>query len=112
MKHENSFYELNILKAILLFNSLNHYISKKYLLIILILFYFTSENSEISLIIEGTGQKNFINESINLGSYEVIINNEITENSIKSYNFVNGLNNVTIKFNNKIESCQSMFQGM
>ena len=31
---------------------------------------------------------------------------------IKSYNFDNGLNNVTIKFNNIIASCQSMFEGI
>ena len=115
MIHKYSLYSLNKLKSIksaLFLITLNHYINKKYFLIIIILFSFTSEQNEISLTIEGTGQLNFINEAFNLCPYEVYVNYDKKDNSFKSYDFEKSLNNVKIKFNNKIGTCQSMFEGL
>ena len=113
MKYNNSLNELKTIKSVLLFNIFDHYIFKKCFLIIMMLFCFTSEQFEISLVLEGTGElQNFINEGFNLFTCEVTINNERKSDNIKSYEFENGLNNVTIKFNEKIEFCQSMFEGI
>ena len=112
MIHKYSLSELKTIKSELLLITLNHYINKKYFLIIIILFCFPSEQNEISLTIEGSGQLNFINENFNLYPYEVFVNYDKKENSIKSYDFEKSLNNVKIKFNNKIGTCQSMFEGL
>ena len=43
---------------------------------------------------------------------EVIINKEIKYSGIKSYTFTEDLNNVVIKFNESIISCENMFYGL
>ena len=52
-----------------------------------------------------------MNNSFYLDPSEVIVNGESKPNCKKSCLFVGGLNNVTIKFDNKIESCKGMFYG-
>ena len=68
--------------------------------------------SEIKLVIKGRGDIFFLNNNFSSEPSEVIINNEIKDSYIKSYNFVKDFNNITIKFNNTIKSCESMFDGL
>ena len=68
--------------------------------------------SEIKLVIKGSGNIFFLNNNFNPEPSEVIINNEIKDQYIKDYNFVKDFNNVTIKFNNPINSCEKMFEGL
>ena len=110
MENKNFLYELKSIKSDFLLSNYNHYISKKHFLIILILFYFTFEQSKISLIIKGTGPHNFLNETINFNPTKAIINDVEILNPNKTYNFVEELNNVTIIFNEPIYSCTSMFE--
>ena len=112
MKHKISLYELFKIKSLFPLNVFNNYIYKKYFLIILMLFYFTSEQLEISLVIKGIGEKNFLNEEFYLNPDKVIVNGNIKENCHKSCNFEEDLNNVTIRFNEQINSCENMFKDM
>ena len=90
------------------------YIKNKYYMIFIILISFINltKNSEIKMIIQGEGEINILNNSFNFIPSEVIINGESKSELKNSYEFVNGLNNVTIKFNKKITSCEYMFDGM
>ena len=74
MIHKYSLNELKTIESEFFLITLNHLINNKYFLIIIILFCFTSEQNEISLTIEGSGQLNFINENFNLYPYEVFVN--------------------------------------
>ena len=65
--------------------------------------------SEIKLVIKGRGNHYFLNDNFNPELSEVIINNEIKGSGIKNYTFTEELNNVVIKFNNSIKSCETMF---
>ena len=112
MKYKNSLLEFKSLKSEFNLNSFNHNIKKTYFLIILMLFHFTSEQYEISLVINGPGVHNFINEAFNLNPSEVIVNGDRRFSCHKSCDFPDGLNNVTIKYSEKINSCENMFKGM
>jgi hypothetical protein len=70
------------------------------------------KNSEIKLIVQGEGELNILNNSFYLDPSDVIVNGESKPNCKKSCEFINGLNNVTIKFDNQIESCEYMFDGI
>ena len=84
----------------------------KYLIIIifLALFFCSYEISEIKLIIEGQGQQNFLCASFNLDDFEIKVNEININSSEKSYAFNSDLNNVTIKLNKQIQSCENMFK--
>ena len=76
------------------------------------LFYFTSEQNEIRLVINGPGVKYFINNSFYLEPSEVIVNG-VKKLTCKKYcDLADGLNNITIKFSEKINSSEIMFRGM
>ena len=66
----------------------------------------------ILLVIKGIGEKNFLNEEFYLNPDKVIVNGNIKENCHKSCNFEEDLNNVTIRFNEQINSCENMFKDM
>ena len=69
--------------------------------------------SEIRLvIIKGTGTYNFLFNDFIPAPSEVIINDNINALGIKSYDFIEEINNVVIKFSDSIESCQKMFYGL
>ena len=68
--------------------------------------------SEIKLVIKGSGYSNFLSDDFNIEPYEVKINGEINDLCKKSCSFNNDLNNVTIKFNETIISCENMFNGL
>ena len=64
------------------------------------------------MIIHGEGSLNILNSGFNSEPSEVIVNGVSQPNCRKSCQFDNGLNNVTIKFNTQIESCENMFNGI
>ena len=69
-------------------------------------------NSEIKMIIQGTGELNILNNDFYLDPSDVIVNEVSKPGCKKSCEFVDELNNVIIKFDNKITSCQDMFNGI
>ena len=70
------------------------------------------ENSEIKIIISGRGTKNFLYNSFYKSPSEVTINNDSKSSGIKSFNFNEDLNEIAIKFDSQIESCENMFYGL
>ena len=60
----------------------------------------------------GNGIQSFINSNFYLDPSKVIINGEIILSSIRSYEFENDINNVTIIFDKLLESCEKMFDGL
>ena len=104
------FYKINSYKK----NDSKIYNELKFCLtfIFFILFFESNENYEIKLIIQGEGELNILNSQFYLDPSEVIINGVSKPSCKKSCEFVSGLNNVTIKFENQLESCLNMFSGM
>ena len=70
---------------------------------------FNVYQSEITLVIKGEEDLFFLNSAFNPEPDEVIINGQIKNSCKKSYNFTEELNDVVIKFNSTIESCENMF---
>ena len=68
--------------------------------------------SQISLIIEGSGNQALLNETFNKEPTVVIVNGVIQSSCKKSCNLQNRKNNITLKFNDYITSCDNMFYGM
>ena len=68
--------------------------------------------SEINLIIKGIGQISFLNEKFYRRATQVIVNGNSIDPNINYYNFIDTLNNVTIKFDGEITSCKNMFNGL
>ena len=65
--------------------------------------------SEIKLVIQGGGEKTFLNSQFYQEPNEVIVNGISKPSCKKSCEFGNGLNEVKIKFDNPLESCANMF---
>ena len=72
----------------------------------------TESISEISLIIQGEGELNILNNAFSYEPYEFLINGVSKPSCKKSCQFEGVLNNVTIKFENQIDSCSKMFEGI
>ena len=87
------------------------YLFRKFLLIYILLIsqFKLLQNQEVKLIIQGEGQLNILNNLFYLDPSEVIVNGISKPSCNKSCEFNKGLNNVTIKFNEPIESCANMF---
>ena len=86
----------------------------KSLLIIFLVnsFFISYEESEINLVIEGSGSKNFVNEEYYLAPSQVIINATKTLVNVKKSDLDGDLNNITLKFGGEIKSCLNMFKGL
>ena len=88
---------------------------KKYLIIINVFIFLNLLNIfnakwEINLIIEGGGEINFLSDIFYKNPDKIIVQgNKINPNG-KTYNFPSGLNELTIIFENQIESCENMFK--
>ena len=93
-------------------NFLINKLYKYYLIFIFISLFSSSFNqNEIDLIVKGTGNHYFLNQYFYKAPSIVIINgNEIGQN-IRIYDFERELNDVTIKFDSQIDSCEVMFFG-
>ena len=88
-----------------------NYLTFKFRLIFLfsILFIQQSGHSEIKLVIQGEGELYFLNSQFYRDPSEVIINGVSQPSCNKSCQFASGLSNVTIKFDEPLESCERMF---
>ena len=75
-------------------------------------FLVSCEKEKINLVSIGTGDHFILSSEFYIDPSEIIIN-EITKMECKkNCNFNEEINNVTIKFNNKIESFEKMFNGL
>ena len=70
--------------------------------------------SEINLVIIGNGTQKILSDEYYLAPSEILINGEpYNDNIAKIINILgNDGNNITIKFNKKIETCENMFNGL
>ena len=93
-----------------------------YIKIILLLYYlsitqgkyknYINFSSEIHLLIKGNGTQKLLNESFYLKPTEIIVNGINIDSNITSYEFEYEENNVTLIYNDTLNSTQSMFFGM
>ena len=65
--------------------------------------------SEINLKVQGEGILDVLNPGFSYEPNEFLINGILYPSCKKSCQFDGGLNNVTIKFENQIDSCENMF---
>ena len=69
--------------------------------------------SEIHLVIKGNGTQNILSNEFNTNPSEVIVNGISKGNTCqKTCDLDEYINNVTIKFEEQIESCEHMFYGL
>ena len=68
-------------------------------------------NSEIHIIIEGSGIQQIINKDFNPKPNEVLVNGILDSCNYRCDLKNNGLNNITLKFNQEIATCKNMFGG-
>ena len=71
-----------------------------------------SNDSEIHLIIEGSGDQNILNDQFTVDPSEVFVNGIKDDSCKKKCVLPSEKNNVTIKFTNQIESTEIMFENL
>ena len=70
----------------------------------------TNINSEIHLVIQGSGQQKLLGDDYSgVKPSEVLVNGFKDESCSKTCNLVGDKNNITLKFDTQIESCYCMF---
>ena len=110
-KNNHDFHKINSNKKYYTLN--NKYFKFCLIFIFANLFVISHEKNEINLIIQGEGRDlNFLNDQFYTEPSEVIVKGNKVNANGKKYNFDIGLNNVTINFENQIESCENMFNGL
>ena len=81
-----------------------------YLLSFFILLLFSQiSNSEISLVLKGSETQNILSESFLYSPSEIFVNGETGNCDSKTCYLNSDLNNITIRFNEDIQTCQNMF---
>ena len=84
-----------------------------FLLIFDIIFSFSINSIyEINMIINGTNNKNILSDSFIYNPSEIIINGKDAICNNKNCNLNDNLNNITIKFNEEIKTCENMFNNL
>ena len=68
--------------------------------------------SEINLIIRGKNEQNILSEEFSFDPDQVFVNGILNNSCIKTCFLNNELNNITIIFNNNLESCSNMFKNL
>ena len=68
-----------------------------------------SINSEIHLVIQGSGKQKLLSDYFYIEPSEVLVNGVKDDSCKKTCNLVGYKNNITLKFDTQIESCSSMF---
>jgi len=68
-----------------------------------------NQNQEVHMIIRGKGSKRILGDNFPYNNFEVIINDVKNNNCGRKCDLNEELNNITIKFNETIESCYAMF---
>ena len=110
-KNNHDFHKINSNKKYYTLN--NKYIKFCLIFIFANLFVISYEKNEIRLVVQGEGRElNFLNDQFYIDPSEVIVKGNIVNPIGKKYNFDIGINNVTINFENQIESCEKMFDGL
>ena len=98
-----------------------YYLFNQYSKIFLFLIIYFSENivkignsttSVISLIIEGGGNQQLINDQFNIEPDQVSVNGVTKASYKKTCELEEGLNTVSLTFENEINSCKFMFQNL
>ena len=83
--------------------------------IIILLFSFISKyltTSEIKLVISGQGNQAIISESFYKEPNQVFVNDILREDCKRYCHLFDNTNNITIKFEDEITSCENMFNGL
>ena len=68
--------------------------------------------SEIHLIIQGSDNQQLLNSGFEIEPSEVLVNGVKDDSCKKTCNLVGNKNNITLRFENQIESCYEMFSGL
>jgi len=68
--------------------------------------------SEIHLIIQGNGTQNILNSNYEFDPSEVLVNGVKDDTCKKICNLTEDINNITLKFENPIKSCENMFRNL
>ena len=68
--------------------------------------------SEINLIIRGKNEQNILSEEFSFDPDQVFVNGILNNSCIKTCFLNNELNDITIIFNNNLESCSNMFKNL
>ena len=71
-----------------------------------------SINSEIHLVIQGSGKQKLLGDFFSVAPSEVLVNGVKNDSCSKTCNLEGDRNNITLKFDTQIESCYSMFSGL
>ena len=71
-----------------------------------------TSNSQIKLIIEGIGHQNFLNEGFYKEPTRVYVNGILYNSSDKNCELINDRNDITIIFDEEINTCENMFKGL
>ena len=72
-----------------------------------------SINSEIHLVIQGSGQQKLLGDYYSgVEPFEVLVNGVKANSCSKTCNLEGDRNNITLKFDTQIESCYKMFDGL
>ena len=112
MKNENKNYiyktKLNIIYRFII------KILSNYLLIniFLTLFPLSNEQFELNLVVMGPEYQKLLSDYFDISSLnpvEIIVDRNVVASNVKGFDFENDYNNVTIKSNNPIYSCENMF---
>ena len=93
----------------------NIIIFRLYFLIILLYFNFISSvltRSEIYLTIEGKGNQSILNDTFYKEPSQVLVEGKGDNSCKKTCNLINDLNNITLIFDEEINSCENMFYGL
>ena len=69
----------------------------------------SNQNQEIQMIISGSGTQRILGDKFPYNNFEVLINGEKNEGCKKICDLTKESNNITIIFNETIESCYAMF---
>ena len=68
-----------------------------------------SINSEIHLVIQGSGKQTLLNNYFSVAPSEVLVNGVKDDSCSKTCYLEGDINNITLKFDTQIESCHRMF---
>ena len=79
-------------------------------ILVILLLFSLSKNSKIIINIPEKGNQNILSENFESSPDKIIINNNIVDSNITSYNFPNENNIVELIWNNPINNCSFMFE--
>ena len=94
----------------------NHLYSSYFISLFYYIFFFSEIEitilSEIHMIIQGQGNQSILNNNFYKEPTEVYVNNIKYDACKKSCELPSDLNNITLIFNEEINSCENMFNGL